>query len=196
MGPQSVSRRIDREFLTRSATIVAPELLGAELRVGPCSLLVCEVEGYTEGDEASHSFRGPTPRNTVMFGPPGHAYVYLCYGVHWCLNIVTGPPGTGEAVLIRAGAIRGGEALMRERRPKARAIDLLNGPGKLTAALGINRSHNGIDLLARGAIIALGPGLHVAPESVERSARVGITKAVDRLWRYSVPAASLGRPVA
>lgn len=182
--------------MTRSATIAAPELLGAELRIGPCSLLVCEVEAYIEDDEASHSFRGPTPRNTVMFGPPGHAYVYLCYGVHWCLNVVTGPPGTGEAVLIRAGAIWGGEALMRERRPKARTTDLLNGPGKLTAALGINHLHNGIDLLARGAIVALRPGIPVAPESVERSARVGITKAVDRPWRYSVPAASLGRPVA
>ena len=192
-----MSTTIDRAFFRRRAVHVAPDLLGKELRHGRCSILISEVEAYSEDDEASHSHRGPTARNAVMFGPPGLLYVYLCYGIHWCVNIVTGEPGSGEAVLIRAGRVCEGAEIMRERRPTARrSEDVANGPGKLTAALGINRSHNGCDLFDEGSVVSLGPGVLVPAETVQISTRIGITKATEMPWRFSVPVASLSRPVS
>ena len=150
------SLRLTRSFFARSAVDVGPDLLGAELRVGPCSVVITEVEAYVESDPASHTFRGPTPRNSVMFGPPGRSYVYLCYGMHWCINVVTGQVGAGEAVLLRGGVATRGEALMRARRPRATSLrSLSNGPGKLTAALGIDRRHNDLDLLSGAAPVRL-----------------------------------------
>ena len=179
--------RLTRSFFARSAVDVAPDLLGAELRVGPCSVVITEVEAYIQTDPASHSFRGRTPRNAVMFGPPGRSYVYLIYGMHWCINVVTGQVGDGEAVLLRAGLATRGELLMRERRPQATSrASLTNGPGKLTAALGIDRGHSNVDLLSRGAPVRLiGTPMN---RTVEWSAtpRIGISVAQDRLWRFVV----------
>ncbi len=179
--------RLTRSFFARSAVDVAPDLLGAELRVGPCSVVITEVEAYVQTDPASHSFRGRTPRNAVMFGPPGRSYVYLSYGIHWCINVVTGQVGEGEAVLLRGGVATRGESLMRERRPKATSrASLTNGPGKLTAALGIDLSHSGVDLLRADAPVRLiGTPMN---RTLEWSAapRIGISVARDRLWRFFV----------
>ena len=179
--------RLTRSFFARSAVEVAPDLLGAELRVGPCSVVITEVEAYVQTDPASHSFRGRTPRNAVMFGPPGRSYVYLIYGMHWCINVVTGRVGEGEAVLLRGGLATRGESLMRERRPKATSpASLTNGPGKLTAALGIDGGHSDVDLLSGDAPVKLiGTPMN---GRVEWSAtpRIGISVAQDRLWRFVV----------
>lgn len=181
------STRLTRSFFARSAVDVAPDLLGAELRAGPCSVVITEVEAYLQTDPASHAFRGLTPRNAVMFGPPGRSYVYLCYGMHWCINVVTGHLGAGEAVLLRGGVATRGESLMRARRLKATTrASLTNGPGKLTAALGIDRRHNDVDLLSGAAPVRLiGTSMN---RTVEWSAtpRIGISVAQDRLWRFVV----------
>lgn len=182
---------LTREFFARSAVEVAPDLLGVELRVGPCSVVLTEVEAYVEADPASHSYRGQTPRNAAMFGPPGRAYVYLCYGIHWCINVVTGPPGSGEAVLIRAGVVTRGEALVRQRRPKVtNHVSLTNGPGKLTAALGIDRSYDGTDLLLRRSPARLVSSGASDPVSWLATPRIGISVGRDRPWRFVASDAS------
>ena len=179
--------RLTRSFFARSAIDVAPDLLGAELRVGRCSVVITEVEAYIQTDPASHTFRGHTPRNAVMFGPPGRSYVYLSYGMHWCLNVVTGQTGNGEAVLLRAGVATRGESLMRARRPKATSREsLTNGPGKLTAALGIDRRHNDVDLLNGAAPVRLiGTSMNRAV-GWTATPRIGISVAQDSLWRFVV----------
>lgn len=128
----------------------AVALLGASLVSGPVTLRLTEVEAYAGAkDPASHAFRGPTQRNAVMFGEPGHAYVYFTYGMHWCLNVVCGPVGTAAAVLLRAGQVVRGNAVARSRRPSARAErELASGPARLCQALGVDRAVNGVDLLA------------------------------------------------
>ena len=176
-------RRLTRAFFARSALEVAPDLLGVTLRVGDCAVVLCEVEAYLETDPASHSFRGPTARNASMFGPPGRAYVYRCYGIHWCLNVVTGPLGSGEAVLLRGGVVTHGEHLMRERRPKATTTrSLTNGPGKLTAALGIDGTVDGTDLLGGSSPVRL-VGV-VGAMSFAATPRIGISVARDVPWRF------------
>jgi DNA-3-methyladenine glycosylase len=166
--------------------VVAPELLGKVLVAGACSGRIVEVEAYREDDEASHSFRGRTARNAVMFGPAGHLYVYFTYGMHFCANVVTGEEGRGSAVLLRALAPLGGLDLMRARRPGARRdIDLANGPGKLCQALALDRVHNGLDLV-RGAEVAVMDDGQAPPARPGVSARIGISVAVDRPWRFFV----------
>ena len=179
--------RLTRSFFARSAIDVAPDLLGAELRVGPCSVVITEVEAYVQKDPASHSYRGPTARNAVMFGPAGRSYVYLSYGMHWCLNVVTGQTGIGEAVLLRGGVVTRGEPIMRERRPKAKSQEsLTNGPGKLTAALGIDRRHNDVDLLNGAAPVRLiGTSMNLTV-GWTATPRIGISVAQDSLWRFVV----------
>jgi DNA-3-methyladenine glycosylase len=141
-----------------------------------------EVEAYDQDDPASHGFRGPTVRTASMFGPPGHAYVYRSYGVHWCINLVSAGEGRAEAALVRALEPTQGLAAMRERRGLEAARALCSGPGKLCQALGISRDHDGLPLdeppfevLARGAE----PELAIGP-------RIGITRAVDQPWRYGL----------
>ena len=179
---------IRRDLLARPASQVAPALIGAVLRVdspdGEVQVRLTEVEAY-EGpsDPASHAWRGPTPRTAVMFGAPGHLYVYFSYGMHWCANIVCHPGGAAGAVLLRAGEVVGGLALARHRRPTARTDrDLARGPARLTAALAVTGADTGADLLdPRGRFSLVLPG---DPEPVRSGPRVGISRAAERPWRF------------
>jgi DNA-3-methyladenine glycosylase len=152
---------------------------------GQVAVRLTEVESYSgEGeDPASHAHRGPTPRAAVMFGPPGRLYVYFSYGVHWCANVVVGPPGRGAAVLMRAGEVVVGEELAASRRPAAKVPrDLARGPARLTQALGIGPADKGVHLLDPGSAVRL----HRAPPPVAVSAgpRVGISLATELPWRF------------
>ena len=154
--------------------------LRTEIKQKATELLVTEVEAYGGSDDAaSHAYRGPTDRNRSMFGPPGTLYVYRSYGVHWCVNVSTGPEGTGRAVLLRAGVPLEGESIMQQRR--GRTDHLADGPGKLAQAMGIDGSHDGLNLFD-GPIMLL-PRLGEAP-SIVATPRVGISKAKERAWRF------------
>jgi DNA-3-methyladenine glycosylase len=161
---------------------VAPELIGVTLLVDGVGGPIVELEAYDQEDPASHAFRGPTARNAVMFGPPGHAYVYRSYGVHWCLNFVCDVEGRAEAALIRALAPARGLDEMRARRGVEPERALCSGPGKLCQALGIARGHDGLPL--DEPPFALLPRTEV-PEIVT-GPRIGITRAVERTWRYGM----------
>lgn len=177
-------RRDFPTFLLESADQAAPQLLGWRLRSIVGGLLtevtLTEVEAYAPDDPASHAFNGVRPRNAAMFGPPGTLYVYRSYGIHWCANIVVGDENTGAAVLVRAGQAVVGVDHMVNRR--GRESDLLNGPGKLTQAQAIDLSHNGIDLFNADSPIRLTPG--EAPLAIRATPRVGISKAIERPWRF------------
>jgi DNA-3-methyladenine glycosylase len=162
---------------------VARALIGAVVRYGATAGVIVETEAYHESEPACHAYIGCTPRTLTLFGPPGLAYVYRSYGVHAMLNAVAEPDGVGAAVLIRALEPCDGIELMRTRRARVRLEDLCSGPGKLTQALGIELVHNGGDL--SGGPVTITPGRGCAEEIVA-SRRVGITKAVDLLWRFSV----------
>ncbi len=182
-------RRLPASFYRRDPLAVAPDLLGKVLVHGHRAGRIVEVEAYRGTDDpASHAFRGPTPRTEVMFGPPGRLYVYFSYGLHWCANVVAHDPGGVGAVLVRAlEPLRGVEA-MREARPAARRdVDLANGPAKLCQALGIDGSHDGLDLTkADGGITLLDDG-SPPPDEPTTGPRVGISVAVEHPWRFSVP---------
>ncbi|MEZ5216863.1 MAG: DNA-3-methyladenine glycosylase [Ilumatobacteraceae bacterium] len=179
-------RLLDRSFYARDAPIVAPELLNKVFVVGRCAGRIVETEAYTRDDPASHSFKGPTLRTKSMFGPPGHLYVYFTYGMHFCANVVTGPEGDGQAVLIRALEPLWGIDEMEVRRGDTvkRTVDLTNGPGKLTRALGIGRDNDGDDLLT-SRIRIYDDGTR-APLFPEQSERIGISSGLDRRWRFFV----------
>ena len=181
---------VPRSFFDRPAPKVAPELLGKVLIVGDCAVRIVETEAYTEDDPASHSFRGQTKRNASMFGPPGHLYVYFTYGMHWCANIVCGPSGCGEAVLLRAGEPLRGLAAMLDRRPirqsGRRQYDLTNGPAKLTSALGIDRLHDGLDLCRDDAFARIVDDATLRPRAPVITPRIGIRVATERKWRWAV----------
>ena len=173
-----------RELLAGPVLDVAPRLLGAELRHGEVTLRLTEVEAYDGANDAgSHAYRGRTPRNAVMFGPPGFLYCYFTYGMHVCCNVVTGVEGVASAVLLRAGEVTEGIEVARSRRPGTSDRDLARGPARLCRALGIGLADNGTDL-ATGAI-TLEPG-EPAPE-VATGPRVGLRGDPDRPWRYWVP---------
>jgi len=169
--------------LRSSATQAARSLLGCylirETSDGLVKVRIVETEAYTEEDPASHSFNGPTPRSTVMFGDPGYWYVYRCYGIHWMLNVVTGPTDRGEAVLIRAAEPLDGKELMEQRRETA-GVSMTDGPGKLTEALAIDKSLNGVTV--RNERLKLAPGS--TNRDIYESPRVGINVAEDRFWRF------------
>jgi DNA-3-methyladenine glycosylase len=176
------SALLPRRFFDRSVHLVAPDLIGARLLFRGVGGIIVEVEAYHHTDPAAHSFRGPTQRNAVMFGPPGYAYVYRSYGIHWCLNFVTEPAGSASAVLIRALEPTEGIAVMRRRRGIKDERLLCAGPGRLCEALGITGKENGarlapppFELRARAAApeIAIGP-------------RIGISVAVEQPWRYGL----------
>ena len=171
---------LKRDFFARSVHQVAPDLIGVTLLVDGVGGRIIELEAYDQQDPASHGHRGRTPRNAAMFGPPGHAYVYRSYGIHWCLNLVCGGEGVPEAVLIRALEPTRGLELQRSRRGVEDVRQLCSGPGKLCQALGITGEHDGL-------------ALDVPPFRLETRAevpeivtgpRIGITRATDLSWRY------------
>ena len=140
---------------------VAPRLLGARFEHGGVTVRITEVEAYDgPGDPGSHAHRGRTPRNEVMFGPPGHLYTYFTYGMHWCCNVVTGPEGAASAVLLRAGEVVDGLDLARERRPGSPDRDLARGPARMCKALAIGREQNGLDLRDHLSLASRAPGHH------------------------------------
>ena len=146
---------------------------------------IVEAEAYQEDDPASHSFRGRTNRTEVMFGPPGHAYVYFTYGMHHCMNVVTGSTGEGSAVLLRAAEPLEGLEEMARRRGTNDPRALCSGPGRLCQALGIDRAENGLDLV-RGRQLWLLEGVPVTQSKISVGSRVGITSGTERPWRFSV----------
>ena len=186
------SEKLTRDFFARSVHAVAPELIGATLLVDGVGGAIVEVEAYGHEDPAAHGYRGRTARNASMFGPPGHAYVYRSYGIHWCLNLVCEDEEQASAVLLRALEPTHGVDEMRERRGVADARLLCSGPGRLCQALAVTRAHDGLPLdeppfrlLAR----------KVAPE-IAVGPRVGITRAADVPWRYAVAGSRfLSRPL-
>jgi DNA-3-methyladenine glycosylase len=169
--------------------VVGPELLNKVLVHGPRAGRIVEVEAYRGADDpASHAFRGPTPRTAVMFGPPGHLYVYFSYGMHWCANAVTSRDGEAGAVLIRALAPLRGIDAMRAARPAARRlVDVANGPAKACQALGIDGAFDGADLVAADRGIAIVDDGVAPPDVPTVGPRVGISVAVEAPWRFSVP---------
>jgi DNA-3-methyladenine glycosylase len=176
---------VNRQFFDRSVHEVARELIGYRLAIGPTAGVIVETEAYEASDPACHAYVGRTARNEVLFGPPGHAYVYLSYGIHSLLNFVTEPEGTASAVLIRALEPTEGIDLMRERRGQERIETLCSGPGKLAEALGIDLSLNGADLFQPPFELSE-PAGEWATVDVVTGPRIGITKAADLPWRYGV----------
>lgn len=175
-------------WFARPAHIVAPDLVGMSLEVDGVGGLIVEVEAYERDDPASHSFRGRTIRNSAMFGPPGHAYVYRSYGLHWCFNIVC---EEGSAVLLRALEPRSGVSVMRVRRRGIKDKLLCAGPGRLAEALAINAGLNGADLF--DSPFSLCPA--IGTMDIVTGPRIGITKAKDLPWRFGAAnSAFLSRP--
>ena len=186
-------RVLPRSWYAHDSRDVAPLLLNKVVvhddpYAGELAVRIVEVEAYAgEEDPGSHGYRGPTPRTTTMFGPPGHLYVYFTYGMHWCANVVTGTTGVASAVLLRAGAPLAGIDAMRARRPKARRDrDLCSGPARLTQALGLDRAHDGADLVA-GALRIVDDGT-CPPAQPGVSTRVGLAagKGDHHRWRWYV----------
>jgi DNA-3-methyladenine glycosylase len=166
-------------FFARSVHDVARDLIGCSVAHGETAGVIVETESYHADDEACHAFGGPTPRSSVLFGPPAHAYVYLSYGIHSLLNFVAEPEGEAAAVLIRALEPVEGTETMHERRGVSRVEDLCSGPGKLTEALGIGLELNGVPLQSGPIRVLEGPRLDVVTGT-----RIGISKAAEHPWRF------------
>ncbi|WP_051613585.1 DNA-3-methyladenine glycosylase [Rhodococcus sp. UNC23MFCrub1.1] len=186
------------ERLLGSATPVdaATRLLGASLTCAGVTLRIVEVEAYGGDpggpwpDPAAHSFRGPTQRNSVMFGPPGRLYVYLSYGMHLCANIVCGPDGTAGAVLIRAGEVVDGLAVARTRRPRAPEFGMARGPGNVGSVLALSLAHNGVRVFAESAEVSVTLSDETT-SPVQSGPRVGVSTAPDRPWRFWIPSVAV-----
>jgi DNA-3-methyladenine glycosylase len=179
---------LPRRFFARDSREVAPELLNKVLVHGRRAVRIVEVEAYAGGeDPGSHAYRGRTPRTAVMFGPPGHLYVYFTYGMHWCSNVVCGLDGQAGAVLLRAGEpLADVEGMERDRPAARRRQDLTNGPAKLCQALGIDGALHGADLLAGGDSWLLDDGTP-PPSEPGVSTRIGLTAGHEHPWRWYVP---------
>jgi DNA-3-methyladenine glycosylase len=187
---------LPRDFFARPSVEVAPDLLGCvlehETADGLVAVELTEVEAYAgASDPASHAYRGKTRRNAVMFGPPGHAYVYFTYGMYFCVNLVCrGEQGSASAVLLRAGAIVAGEELARARRTRSSAViasrDLARGPARLCLALGIDRALDGADACVPSSSLRVGTGAEPATRSVKIATgpRVGVSSAAEIPWRF------------
>lgn len=178
-----------REFFDGPVEEVAPALLGSlfahRTAEGEVAVRLTEVEAYAGPvDPASHAYRGRTPRNAVMFGSPGHAYVYFTYGMHFCVNLVCGPADMASAVLLRAGEVVLGEELVRERRPRSAPRDLARGPARLCQALAIAREQNGLDVCDPDSPLRILAGDPVDATSVRTGPRVGVSAAKDVPWRF------------
>jgi DNA-3-methyladenine glycosylase len=188
-----------RRLLAGPVVPAARGLLGCQLAAGGVTVRLTEVEAYAGvgADPASHAHRGRTARNAVMFGPPGYLYVYFTYGMHWCANVVCGPDGEASAVLLRGGEVVGGLATARNRRPASRVDrDLARGPARLAAALGIDGSANGADLLGRAGV-TLAEGSPVDGARIRSGPRVGVAAGHDTPWRFWLdgePTVTLFRP--
>lgn len=178
----ALGRPLKRNFFARSVHEIAPDLIGATLLVDGVGGVIVEVEAYHQTEPAAHSYNGPTPRNAVMFGPPGFAYVYKSYGIHWCVNFVCEKAGSAAAVLIRALEPTHGIAAMRRRRSLHDEIALCSGPGKLCEALAITDKHNALPLDQPPIALHARRG---RPEIVT-GVRIGITKAAELPWRYGL----------
>jgi DNA-3-methyladenine glycosylase len=194
---------LDRAELADDVVGAAVRLLGCTLEAdtpeGTVAVRLAEVEAYRGADDpASHSYRGRTPRNGVMFGPPGYLYVYFVYGMHFCANVSCLPEGEAGAVLLRAGEVVSDLAAAHVRRPTARrAADLARGPARLAALLGLGRGDNGLDLTDPASRVRLHSGVLLASETVRSGPRVGVAAAHDTPWRFWVagsPAVSPYRP--
>ena len=177
-----VAPKLTRSFFDRSVHEVAPDLIGATFLFDGAGGLIVEVEAYHHTDPAAHSFGGMTARNAVMFGPPGFAYVYRSYGIHWCVNVVCEAGGSASAVLIRALQPMHGVAAMRRRRTLEDERLLCSGPGRLCEALAITGAQNGLPLHR--------PPFELRPRTIDvdivKGPRIGITKAADLPWRYGL----------
>lgn len=196
-------RVLPRSFYDRPVLDVARELLGAVVvhtvpAAGAVAVRLTEVEAYAGGhDPASHAFRGRTARNAVMFGPGGHAYVYFTYGMHFCMNLVTGPAGQASAVLLRAGEVVAGTTTVAERRAGVRHRDLARGPARLTMTLGVDRALDGADVTSPTSPLQVRRGSSVADDAVRWGPRVGVSSAQEVPWRCWVdgdPTVSPYRP--
>ena len=179
----ALGRRLDAEWFAREPNLVARELIGCRLMRDGVGGTIVETEAYAADDPACHAFIGPTPRNSVIFGPPGHAYVYLSYGIHSLFNIVTEPDGIAAAVLIRSLVPEYGIETMRARRNGLADAQLCSGPGKLTVALGIDLADDG-RRLERGPIALHARDESLPPPEIVAGPRIGITKAAELPWRY------------
>lgn len=195
-----------RELLAGPVLQVAPALLGGQVSANGVTVRLTEVEAYAgTRDPGSHAFRGPTPRTEVMFGPPAHLYVYFSYGMHWCCNIVCGPSGEASAVLLRAGEVVEGLDVARSRRDAGRSRphpvrDLARGPARLASALGLNREHDGLDLLDPASPVRLEIPSSPAGQ-VSQGPRVGVAgeggdpgRYPWRFWLDGEPSVSVYRP--
>jgi DNA-3-methyladenine glycosylase len=183
-----LGRPLSRSFFARPSPEVGPDLIGRVLLRTLSSgerlaVRIVETEAYQEDDPASHSYRGPTARTDVMFGRPGRLYVYFTYGMHFCMNVVTGRDGEGSAVLLRAAEPLVGLEEMRARRHGAEPRLLCSGPGRLCQALDVDRTDNGADLV-RGPGLRLLQGSPVGEDRIQVTTRVGIRHAVERPWRF------------
>jgi DNA-3-methyladenine glycosylase len=202
--PVATEPLLSPTFFDRPVLEVAPDLLGTTIEhrtpAGTVAVRLTEVEAYDgETDPGSHAFRGRTPRNAVMFGPPGRVYVYFTYGMHWCMNLVCGPSGQASAVLLRAGEVVSGQELAQERRTTARSVrDLARGPARLTMALGVDRSHDGANATSRRSALVVRAGSPVDATLVRTGPRVGVAgDGADHPWRFWLegePTVSAYRP--
>jgi DNA-3-methyladenine glycosylase len=203
---------LPRDFFDRPSPVVAPELLGRVLVHGPVAVRLTEVEAYggPGEDSAAHTYRGRTPRNAVMFGEPGHLYVYFTYGMHFCANLVCLGEGHGSAVLVRAGEVVAGLEPARARRTGRKPVadrDLGRGPARLAVALGLAREHNGLDAIWNGPpthgvalperAVAVLEGHPPDPALIRSGPRTGVSTAKDTPWRFWIdgdPTVSPYRP--
>ena len=178
----SLGRPLTKTFFARSVHKVAPDLIGATFLVDGVGGIITEVEAYHHTEPAAHSFNGPTPRNLVMFGPPGFLYVYRSYGIHWCMNVVCEKEGSASAVLIRAIEPTHSIPAMRRRRGLHDERMLCSGPGKLCEAMAVSDKHNGLALDAPPIAIYA----RTRKPEIVSGLRIGITKAVELPWRYGL----------
>jgi len=196
---------LPREVFARGAVEVAPTLLGCvlehETREGLVAVMLTEVEAYQgQADPASHAYRGRTARNAVMFGPPGHAYVYFTYGMHFCVNLVCQPAGTASAVLLRAGRVITGVELATARRAAGRRIaerDLARGPARLCKALDITRAQDGADVCDPASPLRVRWPDQRVKHDISQGPRIGISVATEVPWRFWLtgdPTVSVYRP--
>jgi DNA-3-methyladenine glycosylase len=180
---------LGRAVFARPAVVVAPELLGCVIEhdsaAGTVAVRLTEVEAYHgELDPGSHAFRGPTPRNAVMFGEPGFVYVYFTYGMHFCMNLVCEPAGTASAVLLRAGEVVDGLDLAARRRGETPVRDLARGPARLTVALGLGRPDNGIDACDPSTDLRIRPRPAAFDGALSAGPRVGVSAGATVPWRF------------